>query len=281
MRVPRQFTIALILLLSSSGSAWPGAVIDIFQQQNQPEICRVENGSYIVDRMLLARRVVDASAIGPDLLRQGDPPSNVISLLATDEPFGSGRFAATPPALAATQRLLTARMELTGFLALGGSKREGYIAVNRLPRSPTSDDFFLHPNDVYIECVRHLQPRQQEAFIDRGAASSAAAAPAPVTTPASKVPNFSAAALARKLLVRGDILELVLAKTQVDRSKGASFSFGHDDKNGEDTFIGDGTIGWKLWSLEGEQNASVIPYFNYKSTGKQETGLPEYILSRG
>ncbi|HZJ12605.1 MAG TPA: hypothetical protein VFD26_08150 [Methyloceanibacter sp.] len=278
MGSPKHVTIAFIFLLSSAGPAWSGAVISIFQRSNQPEICRFENGVYQVDRMRLAQGMITASAIDPDLQRHAVPPGSAIGLLASNEPFGSGRFAATPPALAASQRLLTARMELTGFLALGGSRQEGYEVENRLARSPTSDDFFLRPAEVSIECIR-LRTPQQQVRVDRSFVSGTPATVQPVAPPAptSEVPNFAAAALAKRLLVRSEILELVLNHDQVSRSKGATFSFGHDETDKEDTFIGDGALGWRVWRYEGRNTASLVPFLNYKSTGKRETNLPEYI----
>jgi len=99
-------------------------------------------------------------------------------------------------------------------------------------------------------------------------------------------PTDSAASLARRLLVRGDILELLIPQFERSRSKGATFSFAHDNVDSEDTFIGDGTVGWELWGYRPQQyptafpylqNAKVVPYFKYDSTGKQATDLPEYI----
>ncbi|HUU25921.1 MAG TPA: hypothetical protein VMW68_10215 [Methyloceanibacter sp.] len=133
MRRPHQLAIAAVLLTLFPDPAWAGVVTNTLQSKHQDEICHFENGVYRIDPRLLARRIVIAAAIGPDLLEHGNPPNDVISLVVKDEPFGTGSFAATPAALAARQRLLAARMELTGFLVLGDEKLanlDGYTVVN-------------------------------------------------------------------------------------------------------------------------------------------------------
>ncbi len=293
MRRPHQLAIAAFLLTVFPDPAWPGVVIDTLQPNNQNEICRLENGTYRVDPMLLARSIIAAGAIAPDLLNQGDPPNDVISLLVKDQPFGTGSSAAAPPALAARQRLLAARMELTGFLVLGDANLanlDGYSVVNAQGRRPTSDDLFLQPNALYIRCDRLSAPQQQSLAPPVEPGSTAERTPVTAQpwalAPASAPPTQSATSLARRLLVRGDILELLIPQLDRSRSKGATFSFAHDTVDAEDTFIGDGTVGWELWGYRPQQypkafpylqSAKVVPYFKYDSTGKQATDLPEYI----
>jgi hypothetical protein len=287
---------ATVLLVSSPGPAWSGVVIDTLQPKNQNQICRFENGTYRVDPVRLARSIVAAAAIAPDLIDSRDRPDDVISLLVKDQPFGTGSAAVTPLALAARERLLAARMELTGFLVLGDAdlaRLDGYSVVNAQGRRPTSDDLFLRPDLIYIRCDR-LGPQQQQAFVSpHGPGSTAERSPAAAKpwalAPASSVPAVakqSPASWARRLLVRGDILELLIPEIERGRSKGATFSFAHDDVDNEDTFLGDGTLGWDLWRYEPQryptafpylQNAKIVPYFKYDSTGKQSTELPEYI----
>lgn len=251
MRSLRKLTTFIILLCTWTGPAWPGPVIDIFQRSNQPEICSVRNGVDSVDPGYLAAKMVAASSIGADLQRQADP----IGLLTRDAPFGSGPSATTPQALAAAQRLLAARMELTGFLALGGSKQQGYEVVNLLPRVPTSDDFFLQPDKVMMKCIRQVVATQPDATRH----------------------NLAAAALAKRLLVRSEVSELTLNQDQIAGIKGTTFSYAHDQVKGSDTVVADGVVGWKLMDFSGQHRASVIPFFRYKSTSNEPNNTSQFI----
>ena len=255
--------LALALLLLSTAPGWPGAAELIFTRAKQAQLCQ---GTGAVDRVVLARKMVEVSTVPLDLLYIANPdgvprPINDQAILyaaSSDNPFGTGPEAAKPEAIAATQRLSTTRMEVTGFLALGGAPADGFIVASSLPTEPSSDDVLLRPDKVTIRC-------------------QAVPATVAATKPSSQ-PNPAAEALAKRLLIRSEVTELGLPSDKIAGIRGTTFSYARDDEKDTETLIADGTVGWKLAHLSnGPTDLSLIPYLKFKAVNKEPGDKTSYL----
>lgn len=255
--------ISVALLLSTTGPAWPGAAELIFTKANQQRLC---HGTGTVNPVVLARSMVEASTVPFDLLFIANPAGVHRSIddetfryaATSDNPFGTGTPAATPEAIAATQRLMTTRLEVSGFVALGGSQAAGFVVANQLPTDPTSDDVLLQPDKVTIRCL---------------SVPAAVAAKEP-----SKQPNPAAEALAKRLLIRSEVTELGLPADKIAGIRGTTFSFARDEERDTETLIADGTVGWKLLHRSnGPTDISLIPYLKFKAVNKEPGDKTSYL----
>lgn len=256
-------SISVVLLLSTTAPAWSGAAELIFTRANQQRLC---HGAGTVDPVVLARTMVEASTVPFDLLFIANPnganrpiDDETFRYAATsDNPFGTGPAAATPEAIAATQRLTTTRMEVTGFVALGGSQSGGFVVANQLATDPTAADVLLRPDKVAIRCL--------------------SVPPAVAANDPAKQPNPSAEALAKRLLIRSEVTELGLPADKIAGIRGTTFSFARDDEKDTETLIADGTVGWKLLhGSNGPTDVSLIPYLKFKAANKEPGDKTSYL----
>jgi hypothetical protein len=242
-----------VLLAAVPGSA--GAAETIFTRENQRELCR--GGT--VDRVALAGKMIDDANVPASLLRVVGVSDEALLMMATsDNPFGTGPAAATPAAIAATQRLTDTRLAASAYIALGGREADGYRVDSDLPTDPTSDDVLLRPDKVSVHCLP---------------VTAAAAASDP-----SKRPNPGAEALSKRLLIRSEVSELGLPADQIAKIRGTTFSYARDDENDTETIIADGTVGWKLaYGSNGPTDLSLIPYLKFKAINKTPGDRTSYV----
>jgi hypothetical protein len=94
----------------------------------------------------------------------------------------------------------------------------------------------------------------------------------------SKQPNPGAAALAKRLLIRSEVTELGLPADKIADIRGTTFSFARDDEKDTETFIADGTVGWKLLNRSnGPTDISLIPYLKFKAVNKEPGDKTSYL----